>query len=69
MQKHLVLCMCNSKAMVFNFQQFQQILIKISSFFSARPFVSYFVLNITHRYGSTLKVKILALSLFLLFLV
>jgi hypothetical protein len=68
MQKHLVLCICNSKAMVFNFQQFQQILIKISSFFSARPFVSY-VLNITHRYGSTLKVKILALSLFLLFLV
>jgi hypothetical protein len=36
--------------MVFNFQQLQQISIKIS-LFSTRAFANYFVLNINHRYG------------------
>jgi hypothetical protein len=35
--------------MDFNFQQFQQTSIKKFSFLSARPFVNYFVLNISHR--------------------
>jgi hypothetical protein len=37
--------------MDFNFQQFQHALIKKFSFLSARPFVNYFVLNISHRLG------------------
>jgi hypothetical protein len=36
------LCICNSNLMVFNFQQFRQISIKFSCFFSARPFANYF---------------------------
>jgi hypothetical protein len=34
--------------MVFNFQQFQQISNDFFLFFSSRPFVNYFVLNINH---------------------